>query len=144
MSSLVKELGIIGNEESTNGSSSNNGSTKEEKQQKRKRSDDEDSEDDDEEDEEEDEDDEEIYSDTDEEMRANEAKKAKKSKQAANFNFTPLKNLDDLEPYLSKFNQEYLKHRNGTIQKWYDKTRLTTGKSFSALEKPILQQIEQV
>lgn len=141
MSSLVKELGIIGNEESTNGSSSNNGSAKEEKQQKRKRSDDEDSEDDDEE---EDEDDEEIYSDTDEEMRANEAKKAKKSKQAANFNFTPLKNLDDLEPYLSKFNQEYLKYRNGTIQKWYDKTRLTTGKSFSALEKPILQQIEQV
>lgn len=34
--------------------------------------------------------------------------------------------------------------RNATIQKWYDKTRLSTGKSFSALEKPILQQIEQV
>jgi hypothetical protein len=34
--------------------------------------------------------------------------------------------------------------RNATIQKWYDKTRLVTGKSFAALEKPILQQIDQV
>jgi hypothetical protein len=34
--------------------------------------------------------------------------------------------------------------RNVTITKWYDKTRLSTGKSFEALEKPILQQIEHV
>ena len=34
--------------------------------------------------------------------------------------------------------------RDAVIQKWYDKTRLITGKSFQSLEKPILQQIEHV
>ena len=36
------------------------------------------------------------------------------------------------------------KKRIATIQKWYDKTRLTSGKSFESFEKPILQQIEHV
>jgi protein AATF/BFR2 len=34
--------------------------------------------------------------------------------------------------------------RNAIIQKWYDKTRLTSGKSFESFEKPILAQIEHI
>ena len=115
---------------------------------------------------EEDDDDEEIFSDTDEEMRANEMKKAKKLKKVSNFNFKELKE-NQLEEYLEKINKSFQKYRcihfflylrliyirfnenqfvqrNSTITKWYDKTRLSTGKSFEALEKPILQQIEHV
>ncbi|CAF0752490.1 unnamed protein product [Brachionus calyciflorus] len=97
----------------------------------------------DQQDDEEDEDDEEIYSDTDEEMRAEEIKKAKKQKKLKNFHFTELK-PEQFEDYLVKFNKSFQKYRDSTIQKWYDKTRLTTGKSFESLEKPILQQIEHI
>lgn len=91
----------------------------------------------------EDEEDEEIFSDTDEEMRAEEIKRAKKGKKLKTFHFTSLK-PDEFEEYLAKFNKSFIKYRDSTIQKWYDKTRLTTGKSFDSLEKPILQQIEHV
>jgi hypothetical protein len=57
-----------------------------------------------------DDDDEEIFSDTDEEMKATEAKKLKKQKIQSNFKFTPLKE-NDFEEYLSKFNKEYQKYR---------------------------------
>jgi protein AATF/BFR2 len=98
-----------------------------------------------EEDEEEDEEDEdeEIYSDTDEEMRANEMKRIKKQKLCERFKYQPLVK-EQFEQYLIDFNQKFKKYRNTTIQKWYDKTRLTTGKSFAALEKPIVQQIEHI
>jgi protein AATF/BFR2 len=98
---------------------------------------------DDENEEEEDEEDEEIYSDTDEEMRANEMKRIKKQKLCERFKYKLL-DTEDLEQYLNEFNQKFKKYRNATIQKWYDKTRLTTGKSFAALEKPIVQQIEHI
>ncbi|RNA03184.1 hypothetical protein BpHYR1_024110, partial [Brachionus plicatilis] len=88
-------------------------------------------------------DDEEIYSDTDEEMRAEEIKQAKKEKKLKTFHFKSL-SPDQFEDYLQKFNKSFLKYRDSTIQKWYDKTRLTTGKSFESLEKPILQQIEHI
>jgi hypothetical protein len=67
-------------------------------------------EDNDDDDDDEDDDDEEIYSDTDEEMRANEMKKAKKLKKTANFNFTHLKS-NQLEDYLSKINKSFQKYR---------------------------------
>lgn len=51
---------------------------------------------------------------------------------------------NQIESYLSKINQNFKKYRNVTIQKWYDKTRLVTGKSFESLEKPIMQQIDHV
>lgn len=95
------------------------------------------------EEEEEEESDEEIYSDTDEEMKANEAKKAKKDKKLKNFKFTPLQ-PEQFEGYLAKINDGFKKYRNMTVQKWYDKTRLITGKSFQTLEKPLMQQIEHV
>lgn len=133
---IVKELNLL-----------NESGEKEEKSNgvKRKRggSDDEDSNDEEEEEEDEDEDDEEIYSDTDEEMRADEMKKAKKMKKLHNFEFKPIE-LDSLEDYLAKFHQSFHSYRQSTIQKWYDKTRLITGKSFQSLEKPIIQQIEHV
>lgn len=92
-------------------------STSESAKKKRKRSSD-DEEDDkeagDEDDEDDDDDDEEIYSDTDEELRANELKKAKKlknqHKKMSNFTFTPIEPAQ-LENYLSKFNQEFQKYR---------------------------------
>ena len=93
--------------------------------------------------EEEEENDEEIYSDTDEEMKANEAKKSKKDKKLTNFKFTPLQ-PEQFEVYLAKINDGFKKYRNTTVQKWYDKTRLITGKSFQTLEKPLMQQIEHV
>jgi protein AATF/BFR2 len=98
-----------------------------------------------EEEEEEDESDEEIYSDTDEENAANEAKKLKKKQKTMvqNFNFKPLE-PNNFEMYLNDINKKFKKYRDQTIQKWYDKTRLTTGKSFKTVEKPMLQQIEHV
>jgi len=82
----------IGDEENQNG--------------KKRKLEDEDNDDD----EDEDDDDEEIYSDTDEEMRANEMKKAKKLKKTANFNFTHLEG-SQLEDYLSKINKSFQKYR---------------------------------
>lgn len=89
------------------------------------------------------EDDEEIFSDTDEEMRAEEIKRAKKEKKIKTFHFNSMK-PEQFEEYLAGFNKSFVKYRDSTIQKWYDKTRLTSGKSFESLEKPILQQIEHV
>ena len=89
------------------------------------------------------EDDEEIFSDTDEEMRAEDIKLSKKGKKIKAFHFNSLK-PHQFEEYLAGFNKIFIKYRDSTIQKWYDKTRLTSGKSFESLEKPILQQIEHV
>ena len=60
--------------------------------------------------EDEDDDDEEIYSDTDEEMRANELKKAKKLKKTEDFNFSNLEE-NQLEDYLNKINKSFQKYR---------------------------------
>jgi hypothetical protein len=71
--------------------------------------DDDDNEEDGDEDEE-DEDNEEIYSDTDEEMRADDIKKAKKQKKLGKFEFTALRE-DQFEDYLAKFNQSFHKYK---------------------------------
>jgi len=95
----------------------------------------------------EDEDDEEIYSDTDEEYEANQGKrKAKDQKPSKNLNDMNIKHFkpDLIEGYLEKVNKNFAKFKNSTIQKWYDKTRLTSGKSFESFEKPILAQIEHI
>ncbi len=133
---MVKDLNLIGDENENKNGNSNS--------KKRKRpANSEDEDENDVEGEEEEESDEEIYSDTDEEMRANEAKKAKKDKKLSDFKFTPLK-PEQFEDYLVKINNGFKKYRNMTVQKWYDKTRLITGKSFQTLEKPLMQQIEHV
>ena len=107
MSALVKELGLDDSKNGENGADTDE--TK--KAKKRKRSESDDDEDDDEDSENEnDDDDEEIFSDTDEEMKADEAKRAKKSKKVANFTFTDL-NPNEFEEYLSKFNREFQKYR---------------------------------
>lgn len=102
MSALVKELGLNTSKADENGHVDSNNTNK----RKRSTSDDDDIEDS----EDDDDDDEEIFSDTDEEMKANEAKQAKKLKKAAGFVFTELK-PDQFEEYLAKFNREYLKYR---------------------------------
>lgn len=86
-------------------------------------------------------DDEEIFSDTDEEFQANEKKRLKTELKTTEFK--PLK-AEQFDSYLEKVNKEFKKYRNATIQKWFDKTRLVTTKSFAAFEKPILQQVEHV
>ena len=58
----------------------------------------------------EDDDDEEIFSDTDEEMRANELKNVKKQKKMANFNYKAL-NENQIEDYLTKLNKSFQKYR---------------------------------
>lgn len=55
-------------------------------------------------------DDEEIFSDTDEEMRANEMKRVKKLKKTESFNYSHLKETD-MEDYLNKINKSFQKYR---------------------------------
>ena len=48
---------------------------------------------------------------------------------------------------LTKFVLASSSHRNDTIQKWYDKTRVATGRisrGFSAFDQSALKQIQQV
>lgn len=124
MNALVKELGLDSKQQAGNKAENGADVSETNKNNKRKRStsdddeeedddddDDEDKDDDeDEKDDQDDEDDEEIFSDTDEEMKADEAKKAKRSKRLANFAFSAL-GPDQLEEYLAKFNREYQKYR---------------------------------
>ncbi|XP_059397740.1 protein AATF-like [Carassius carassius] len=49
--------------------------------------------------------------------------------------------------FMAKRFAAFLPYRDATLQKWYDKTRLTTGKSkkgFGAFDRNILTQVEQV
>ncbi|KAK9974175.1 hypothetical protein ABG768_022281 [Culter alburnus] len=49
--------------------------------------------------------------------------------------------------FMAKRFADFLPYRDATLQKWYDKTRLTTGKSnkgFGAFDRNILTQVEQV
>ena len=55
-------------------------------------------------------DDEEIFSDTDEEMRANEMKRVKKLKKTESFNYSHL-NETDMEDYLNTINKSFQKYR---------------------------------
>ncbi len=96
--------------------------------------------------EDEDDDDEEIFSDTDQEFQANQNKKKTEHVTRTSLKDITIKHLkpDLIEAHLDKVNKNFTKYRNSVIQKWYDKTRLTSGKSFESFEKPILQQIEHV
>jgi TATA-binding protein-associated factor Taf7 len=102
---MAKELNLI---KQQNGDVGNNDEN--EKVKKRKHSDSDDESGDDKDEDDEDEEDEEIYSDTDEEMRANEEKKVKKQKKVSSFVFNPLK-PEQFEEYLAKFNREYQKYK---------------------------------
>jgi hypothetical protein len=101
-SSGNEDVDKVGEEENRNG--------KKRKLVNDKNDDDTEQDEDNDDDDDEDDDDEEIYSDTDEEMRANEMKKAKKLKKTANFNFTHLES-SQLEDYLSKINKSFQKYR---------------------------------
>ncbi len=95
---------------------------------------------------EEDDDDEEIFSDTDEEFQANQNKKNPAKSTKSSLKGVTIKHFKPelIEAHLDKVNRNFFKYKNAIIQKWYDKTRLTSGKSFESFEKPILQQIEHV
>ncbi|PWA14432.1 hypothetical protein CCH79_00011035 [Gambusia affinis] len=85
------------------------------------------------------EDDEEINSDGDEEEQ---------ERSSADVG-APKRKLDMAEypEFMAKRFAAFEPYRNTTLQKWHDKTRLTTGKSskgFGAFERNILTQVEQV
>lgn len=80
--------------------------------------------------------DEEITSDDEEEGSAREAVAPKRKLGMAEYPDFMAKRFAAFQPY-----------RDATLQKWHDKTRLTTGKSgkgFGAFERNILTQVEQV
>ncbi|XP_051748866.1 protein AATF isoform X2 [Ctenopharyngodon idella] len=55
--------------------------------------------------------------------------------------------MADYPKFMAKRFAAFLPYRDATLQKWYDKTRLTTGKSnkgFGAFDRNILTQVEQV
>ncbi|XP_066930083.1 protein AATF-like [Clytia hemisphaerica] len=102
--------------------------------------------------------DEEIPSDTDDEANKSDESEiesesdAENSTEEGNVLNLPSKrksnlSLDDYEEELSKRHKAFCGYRDTTILKWYDKTRLMTGKmnkGFSAFETSTLQQIKQV
>lgn len=87
-------------------------------------------------------DDEEIPSDTDEE------EKPVKKKEPVQVGVKRKIKMDNYPEFLAKRHKDFQTFRNNTIQKWYDKTRLSGGKlkskSFSNFEQSALKQIEQI
>ncbi|KAL6463371.1 hypothetical protein MHYP_G00277620 [Metynnis hypsauchen] len=66
-----------------------------------------------------------------------------------NRNGPPKRKLDmaDYPDFMAKRFADFQPYRDATLQKWYDKTRLTMGKAnkgFGAFERNILTQVEQV
>ncbi|KAL7834451.1 hypothetical protein SRHO_G00286980 [Serrasalmus rhombeus] len=66
-----------------------------------------------------------------------------------NRNGPPKRKLDmaDYPDFMAKRFADFQPYRDATLQKWYDKTRLTMGKTnkgFGAFERNILTQVEQV
>ncbi|CAC5391968.1 AATF [Mytilus coruscus] len=89
-----------------------------------------------------DDDDEEIPSDTDEE------EKPKQKQEPVQVGVKRKIKIDNYPEFLAKRHKDFQTFRNSTIQKWYDKTRLSGGKlkskSFSNFEQSALKQIEQI
>nr|XP_054757744.1 protein AATF-like [Lytechinus pictus] len=87
-----------------------------------------------------DDDDEEIPSDDDEPKTVSPAVERKSLKRKLD--------PSDFEEHLAKHHKNFESYRNSTIQKWYEKTRLSTGKlnkkSFSGFERSALVQIQQI
>ncbi|KAK2184514.1 hypothetical protein NP493_262g02006 [Ridgeia piscesae] len=55
--------------------------------------------------------------------------------------------MDDYPEFLAKRHKCFEQYRNDTIQKWYDKTRVASGKltkGFSAFDQSALKQIQQI
>ncbi|XP_053313670.1 protein AATF [Spea bombifrons] len=54
--------------------------------------------------------------------------------------------VDEYPEFMAKRFADFRTYRNGTLQKWHDKTKLTgkIGKGFGAFERSILTQIEQI
>ncbi|XP_052801030.1 protein AATF-like [Mya arenaria] len=86
--------------------------------------------------------DEEIPSDSDEEM-------TEKPTPAPPIQLGKRKlKMNDYPGFLKKHHEQFKSYRDNTIQKWYDKTRLASGKvkgkSFSAFDQSALVQINQI
>ncbi|XP_056314590.1 protein AATF isoform X4 [Danio aesculapii] len=91
-------------------------------------------------------DDEEINSEDD--MDENEGDDQEVEQKAAR-NGPPKRKLEmtDYPNFMAKRFAAFQPYRDATLQKWYDKTRLTTGKNnkgFGAFDRNILTQVEQV
>lgn len=91
-------------------------------------------------------DDEEINSEDD--MDENEGDDQEVEQKAAR-NGPPKRKLEmaDYPNFMAKRFAAFQPYRDTTLQKWYDKTRLTTGKNnkgFGAFDRNILTQVEQV
>ena len=88
------------------------------------------------------EDDEEIPSDTDEE------EKPEQKQEPVHVGVKRKIKMEAYPTFLAKRHKDFQNFRNNTIQKWYDKTRLSGGKvkskSFSNFEQSALKQIEQI
>ncbi|XP_051891374.1 protein AATF isoform X1 [Pristis pectinata] len=55
--------------------------------------------------------------------------------------------MDEYPNFMAKRFADFKTYRNSTLQKWHDKTKLASGKmgkGFSAFERPIVTQIEQI
>ncbi|XP_069767861.1 protein AATF [Narcine bancroftii] len=55
--------------------------------------------------------------------------------------------MDEYPDFMAKRFADFKTYRNSTLQKWHEKTKLASGKmgkGFSAFERPILTQIEQI
>ncbi|XP_055056894.2 protein AATF [Misgurnus anguillicaudatus] len=92
-----------------------------------------------------DKDDEEINSEDDEENMNDD----EEEKQKTGRNGPPKRKLEMAEypSFMAKRFAAFQPYRDATLQKWYDKTRLTMGKAnkgFGAFERNILTQVEQV
>ncbi|XP_043095300.1 protein AATF isoform X1 [Puntigrus tetrazona] len=90
-------------------------------------------------------DDEEINSEDDMETGDD----GQEEEQEAVRNGPPKRKLEMAEypDFMAKRSAAFLPYRDATLQKWYDKTRLATGKSkkgFGAFDRNILTQVEQV
>lgn len=95
-----------------------------------------------------DKDDEEINSEDDEE-NVNDDDNEEEEKQKTGRNGPPKRKLEMAEypSFMAKRFAAFQPYRDATLQKWYDKTRLTMGKTnkgFGAFERNILTQVEQV
>lgn len=86
--------------------------------------------------------DEEILSDTENE---NEDKDTISDKYKENFNknvFSKKLKLKDYEKILNDNHKSYIEYRNSVVQKWNEKTRITSGKLNKGMSETTLKQIE--
>ncbi|XP_049775523.1 protein AATF [Schistocerca cancellata] len=92
--------------------------------------------------------DEEIPSDTEEDEEAEDLLEEDVEDKSLYEPKIKKRKIDDYGTLLDTQHKEYLEYRNSTIQKWNDKTRVSSGKissrNFSNFEQSTLKQIEQI